>query len=252
MLDYDHEAAVYDRTRGGDERADAAAEAIGKLLPAGAKTIVDVACGTAIVSTRLRAPGRTVVGVDRAAGMLSHARPRLDGNVAVGDATRLPCADASVDAVTYCWLLHLLDAETANAAIADAARVLRTGGMLITTVNKNFASYATPSDVSAIVEPAHRALVPVPPDGTSRVVGQGARHGLALIGETTFAGHGQGRSSARWVRDLVEEFTWFQQADQAVVTNLTMRLAGLPQPDRPRPDPVYQVVALAKSAPVHS
>src|SRR2546421_450615 len=83
----------------------------------------------AIVSTRLRAPGRVVVGVDRSAGMLAHAMPRLDGRALRGDATRLPFADASVDAVTFMWLLHLVPAEVVAGAVAEAARVLRPGGV---------------------------------------------------------------------------------------------------------------------------
>ena len=68
MPDYDLEASTYDATRGGEQRAEAAAEAILPLLPAGTRLLVDVACGTAIVSTRLRAPGRIVVGVDARRG----------------------------------------------------------------------------------------------------------------------------------------------------------------------------------------
>ena len=51
MLDYDREAAHYDATRGGDARADAAADAIQTLLPAaGTARIADVGCGTGIVT----------------------------------------------------------------------------------------------------------------------------------------------------------------------------------------------------------
>jgi len=143
VLDYDLEAAHYDRTRGGAERARAAAGAVLELVPAGCAVLVDVACGTGIVSELLRAPVRTVVGVDRSAGMLALARPRLagggdagcgspgGGGVARGDATRLPVASGSVDAVTFMWLLHLVDAATVAAAIAEAARVLAPGGTLL-------------------------------------------------------------------------------------------------------------------------
>jgi len=58
VLDYDREAAHYDATRGGDARADAAADAIQTLLPAGGTVrIADVGCGTGIVTVRLLRPG---------------------------------------------------------------------------------------------------------------------------------------------------------------------------------------------------
>jgi ubiquinone/menaquinone biosynthesis C-methylase UbiE len=110
VLDYDFEAAHYDATRGGVARARAAATAVLELLPASCTVLVDVACGTGIVSELLAAPGRTVVGVDASAGMLALARPRLgDGRALQGDAAHLPLASGSADAVTFMWLLHLDD-----------------------------------------------------------------------------------------------------------------------------------------------
>lgn len=105
VLDYDAEAARYDESRGGEPRAEAAARALGGLLPATARRVVDVGCGTGIVTGRLRAPGRCVAGTDRSEGMLRHAVARLPGTTVRSDATALPLADASVDAVTMVWLL---------------------------------------------------------------------------------------------------------------------------------------------------
>jgi len=247
MLDYDLEAPVYDATRGGEERAAAAAEAILPLLPEPTRVLVDVACGTAIVSTRLRAPGRTVVGVDQSAGMLAHALPRLDGRVLRGDAMRLPFPDASVDAVTFMWLLHLVPAAVVDSAIAEAARVLRPGGALITTVDKNAAPYVTPSDVADLVAPVYRAVVQVPTDGAEVVAETGRRYGLEWSGEGGYVGHGQGRSARRWAEELRGEFRWSrEQADPAAVAELCERLAALPEQDVARPDPVYRLAVLRK------
>jgi ubiquinone/menaquinone biosynthesis C-methylase UbiE len=176
VLDYDREAACYDATRGGDARADAAADAIERLLPRAATSIADVACGTGIVTVRLVRPGRSVIGVDRSAGMAGVAAGRLPGRIALGDVTRLPLADGSVDAVTMVWLLHLLDGTGSAAAVAEAARVLRPGGTLITTVNKNGTARAGQTD------------------DLERVVEIGGRFGLGLAGRTTFVGFGQGQS----------------------------------------------------------
>lgn len=185
VLDYDAEAADYDRTRGGEGRAVAAAEAVCELLPGEARTVVDVACGTGIVSTRLRGPGRVVVGVDISAGMLAYARPRLAGAVARADATRLPIADRAVDAVLFMWLLHLVDAEVGERAVAEAARVLRPGGVLVSTVDKNFAMYRVPSDLSEVLEPVQRAYSIEKTDDPAAFVGLGKRLGLEPRGEAT-------------------------------------------------------------------
>ncbi len=87
MVDYDREAIRYDATRGGDARADAAAEAIETLLPlaagAGAR-IADVGCGTGIVTVRLARPGRSVLGIDRSAGMAGVAAGRLQAGLCWG------------------------------------------------------------------------------------------------------------------------------------------------------------------------
>jgi SAM-dependent methyltransferase len=156
VLDYDREAARYDATRGGDARADAAAHAIGTLLPAaagGTARIADVGCGTGIVTARLLRPGRSVIGIDRSAGMAAVAATRLPGHITLGSVTRLPLASGSVNVVTMVWLLHLLGEAEAAAAVAEAGRVLSPGGLLITTVGKNDAAFGLADDAAAILGP---------------------------------------------------------------------------------------------------
>src|SRR4051812_10433237 len=119
MLDYDDEAAGYDASRGGEARAAAAAEGVERLLPEGTRTVVDVACGTGIVTRRLQRPGRAVLGVDRSRGMVALAADRMPCGVVRGDGTRLPVGPGRADAVVLVWLLHLLD--KAAPLIAEAA-----------------------------------------------------------------------------------------------------------------------------------
>ncbi len=139
MIDYDGEARDYDASRGGEERAQAAAAALERLLPQGPCTLLDIACGTGIVTRRLLRPERKVLGVDRSPGMLGLAAQRVPKGVVCGDATRLPLASDRVDAVVIVWLLHLL--PDAAVVLAEAARVLRPGGVLITTVDKDDAYF---------------------------------------------------------------------------------------------------------------
>ncbi|WP_371641953.1 class I SAM-dependent methyltransferase [Streptomyces mirabilis] len=108
MIDYDGEALDYDASRGGEPRAQATVEALERLLPRGRCTVLDIACGTGIVTRRLLRPDRTVLGVDRSQGMLRLAARRVPGGVVQGDASGLPVASSSVDAVVIVWLLHLL------------------------------------------------------------------------------------------------------------------------------------------------
>jgi len=75
---------------------------------------------------RIRAPETVVVDASRA--MLAHAAERETPAVQ-GDAGRLPVRDASVDAVVVLDALHHLPEQ--RAALAEAARVLRPGGVVV-------------------------------------------------------------------------------------------------------------------------
>ncbi|MEU6711639.1 class I SAM-dependent methyltransferase [Nonomuraea sp. NPDC046802] len=175
VLDYDLEAARYDETRGGLPRAGAAARAVCELVPAGG-TLLDIACGTGLVSRELAGRGLRVLGVDTSQGMARIAADRVD--VVLGDGRALPVRDGAFDAVTVIWLLHLLD--DARPVIAEAARVLRPGGLFVTTVDKRAAH-----------GPGGR---PSPADRAELVVEEASSRGLRMSGESTFVGHGQGRS----------------------------------------------------------
>ncbi|WP_435842910.1 class I SAM-dependent methyltransferase [Streptomyces lavendulae] len=61
LLAHDAEAEAYGATRGGVPRAGAAAAAVLGLLPPHARTLLDLGCGTGIVTARLAAlPGPEV------------------------------------------------------------------------------------------------------------------------------------------------------------------------------------------------
>jgi SAM-dependent methyltransferase len=187
-----------------------------------------------------------VIGIDRSEGMAAVAAGRLPGRITLGTATRLPLASGSVDVVTMVWLLHLLPA--AAAAIAEAGRVLSAGGLLITTVGKNDAAFdRADDDAAAIVEPVRARFGPDQTDRLGRVAGIGGRHGLAPVAQTTFVGRGQGTSPRCWRKRLVEDaMAWIGAAGREQVDALCAQVAELPDQDRARPDPVYQLAALRK------
>ncbi|MBO1331058.1 class I SAM-dependent methyltransferase [Streptomyces sp. VRA16 Mangrove soil] len=232
MLDYDQEAARYDATRGGEPRARAAADAVLGLVPDTARTLLDLACGTGIVTRRLARTGLRPLGVDLADGMLRAAGPRLDGRVVRADTRRLPFPDGTFDAVTAIWLLHLLD--DAEPVVAEAARVLRPGGVFVTTVDKD-AAHLVGSDVCALVKPY---ATTDPADASARVTAYARRRGLHPCGEARFLGHGQGRTPNRLARHVRQGRVY-----KAGGAELAARLEALPDPELPRPDPTYTLLA---------
>jgi SAM-dependent methyltransferase len=252
VLDYDREAAHYDATRGGGARADAAAHAIETLLARAAGDAVrltDIGCGTGIVTVRLLRPGRSVIGIDRSAGMAAVAAARLPGRVALGNVTCLPLASGSVDVVTMVWLLHLLPAGDVARAVAEAGRVLAPGGLLITTAGKNDAAFAQADDVVAIVGPVRARFDHDQTDRLGELTDLARRQGLDLAAQTTFVGTGQGASPRRWRSRLARDHDtpWIPAAGPEQIDKLCAELARLPDQDRARPDPVYQLVALRRS-----
>ena len=178
MPDYERAAATYDETRGGVPRADAAAEAVAALLSPG--RCLDVGGGTGLVALGLLRRGVDVVVVDRSTAMLAHAAARLPGRCVRANAARLPVAESSVDAVLTMWLLHLLD--DAQPVLDEAARVLRPGGVLVTTVDK---------------AAAHGYRDDAPTDREADVTAYARRLGLEPVARGSYVGHGQGRGGGR-------------------------------------------------------
>ena len=97
-------------------------------LPPG--DVLDAACGTGRWAAYLAGRGHVVTGVDQSPAMLDLARAKLpDARFLDGDLTRLPLADASVDAVVCALaLVHVADLTT---AIGELARVVRPGGRVV-------------------------------------------------------------------------------------------------------------------------
>jgi SAM-dependent methyltransferase len=243
MLDYDREADAYDATRGGVPRAEAAAAAVLGLVPDRARTLLDIGCGTGLVTERLCRPGLRVLGCDASYGMARKARGRIGGAVVLGDVRRLPLRDAAVDAVGAVWLLHLVPRSAA--VVAEAARVLRPGGMFVTTVDKD-AGHDVDSDIDTVLRP-HRSFAAAS-DRADRIEEYAAAHGLRPAGGARFAGHGQGRTPRGAATALTAgRFrSWFTDTDGATARALAAELALLPGQDTRRPDPSYTLRAFRK------
>jgi demethylmenaquinone methyltransferase/2-methoxy-6-polyprenyl-1,4-benzoquinol methylase len=88
--------------------------------------VVDLACGTGDLCRTLRDAGHQPVGVDFSAGMLRSAH--TDAPLVRADASRLPFADGTIDAITCGFALrNFVDLA---AVMTECARVLRPQGRI--------------------------------------------------------------------------------------------------------------------------
>ena len=121
------------------------------------ETVLDLAAGTGTSSEPFDAAGVRVVPCDFSVGMLAVGKARRpDLPFTAGDATRLPFADASFDAVTISFgLRNVVDTV---AALAEMRRVTRPGGRIVVC------EFSTPTWApfrTVYVEYLMRALPPV-------------------------------------------------------------------------------------------
>jgi demethylmenaquinone methyltransferase / 2-methoxy-6-polyprenyl-1,4-benzoquinol methylase len=93
--------------------------------PAGS-LVLDVASGTGLVARELARRGYRVLALDPSEEMLRSGRP--SGPRIIGRAEELPLRDASVDALTFTYLLRYVDDPAAT--MRELARVVRPGGAI--------------------------------------------------------------------------------------------------------------------------
>ncbi|MFC5286246.1 class I SAM-dependent methyltransferase [Actinokineospora guangxiensis] len=105
-------------------------ELLTRVLPDRSR-VLDVGGGTGVHARWLAADGHAVHVVDAVPGHVAEAA-RLPGvTAAVADARALPAGDGAYDAVLLLGpLYHLLAAADRRAALTEALRVLRPGGVL--------------------------------------------------------------------------------------------------------------------------
>lgn len=92
----------------------------------GARTLLEVGCGTGHFTAWLAQRGYRVIGLERAPAMLTEAHrrsPRV--RLVLGDAHDMPIGDRSVDLVIFVTTLEFL--EDPAGALREAARVARRG-----------------------------------------------------------------------------------------------------------------------------
>jgi SAM-dependent methyltransferase len=142
-------------------------------VPAGASTVVDLACGSGPLGRRLA--GVRVVGVDQSAGELARA-----GGLRVRAlATALPLTRGCAGAVVSSMALMLL--SPLEAVLAEVGRILRAGGTFAATVPSRAAA-GMPA-FAQILRDLGQVGKGYPEALDDRVAGRFAGAGLTLDGD---------------------------------------------------------------------
>lgn len=133
-------------------------EAVLEATAVGAGTrLLDVGCGSGMLLTLAAERGAEPSGIDVTPELLAIARERLPGaDLREGDMESLPFADAAFDAVTGVNAFQF--AGDPRRALAEAARVLRPGGLLAASL------FAAPEHCQGTV--AHEAMAALSPPQT--------------------------------------------------------------------------------------
>ncbi len=119
-------------TRRGRRIAQAEQDLLAWLLRAlpGARSILEVGCGSGLFTRRLAGEGFRSVGLDRSPAMIGALRERAPEIPALlGDALALPFRDASVDVVLFVTSLEFVSDPLQ--ALREAVRVARRGVVLL-------------------------------------------------------------------------------------------------------------------------
>ena len=109
-------------------------DALDELVEVNDRDVLDVGCGEGELSRRLALAGARVVGLDPLAVAIERARDAAPASAAPryveGSAEALPFPAASFDVAIFFNSLHHVPVDSIDAALAEAARVLRGGGVL--------------------------------------------------------------------------------------------------------------------------
>jgi ubiquinone/menaquinone biosynthesis C-methylase UbiE len=142
-------------------------ELLSRSLPPPPATVLDVGGARGAYALRLAREGYGVHLIDlwephvEAAALASANQPDAPlASVALGDARALPFSDASVDAVLLLGpLYHLAAAGDRAQALAEACRVMRSGGVLFAAAISRFASTFDGLRSGAISDPVFETIV---------------------------------------------------------------------------------------------
>jgi SAM-dependent methyltransferase len=247
---FDRIADRYDETRGGEERGRFLAREIDPLLDRN-RVVLELGIGTGLVALGLRELGHRPVGIDLSPEMASRARDRLGPVVALGDAVRLPVADASVGQAYSVWVLHIVGDR--EAVLAEVGRVLRPGGRYVVAPGY----IGRPDDeVGRMGWELDRALDPEGErvDDVHELERLAPVAGLRVVEERRCPPRRFEMSpgeAARNIEDRLYSILWDLDPErwEALVEPVLRQLRAMPDPERPRTrEHVYPLILLERPA----
>ncbi|WP_434448071.1 class I SAM-dependent methyltransferase [Lentzea sp. E54] len=196
-ISFGADAARYDRTRPAYPD-----ELVRKIVTASpGPRVVDVGCGTGVLSRPLAAAGCEVLGVEHDERMAEFARG-TGVTVEVSKFESWDPAGREFDAVVAGQSWHWVDAE---AGPLQVARVLRPGGVFVALWHV----FAPPEPISQAIADAYRTVAPdLPfPAGQTRAEAlESYRAGCVRTGET-FAGTGAFGGAKQWKTNWAHTYT---------------------------------------------
>jgi SAM-dependent methyltransferase len=139
-------------------------EIVRRHLPAGPLRVLDIGGATGVHAAWLAADGHRVALFDvvpehvAAAQQLAESTPGI--TVSLGDARRLPVPDAGFDAALVLGpLYHLTDQDDRLAALREARRAVRAGGLVFAAAISRFASLFDGLARGFLFDPGFRRIV---------------------------------------------------------------------------------------------
>lgn len=162
------------------DRAGRVVGALDEMLPEG--RVVDVGAGNGFTATALSRPGRRVIALEPAAGMIDRDAPLAWLR---GDAAHLPFAPRSLDGIYATWAYFFPSGVEIESAVRDAERALSPSGVLAIANNLGDDEFTalSPRDIAEPVAPLRGARVLAPGRGDRlRVrVARGRPHVAGLL-----------------------------------------------------------------------
>lgn len=155
-------------------------ESIFKMSKAGSEDVVlDIACGTGLVSKQFKGKVKEVIGLDISAAMSDQARPYLD-RLIISSVEDIPLPDNSVD---ICVCRQGLQFVNLNKAMSEVMRVLKPGGRVVFCHLNAYGLYdrADAFEIQALRNPA-RVNFFIPGDLESVLEAHGMR--VTEVGQT--------------------------------------------------------------------
>lgn len=162
------------------------AEPLQEHVPMKGAFVVDVGCGEGRFTRLMAGLGARVVGVDPGAQQIERAlaAPAVPGaRYILGSAEKLDVATGEADAVVFFNSLHHVPEALMDRALAEAARVLKPGGVLYVAEplaqGPQFELQQPVNDETEIRARAYEAI------------GRAPQHGLTPAGETRYVADGK-------------------------------------------------------------